>query len=565
MLKKWFTCLTLLALLLVFPHQSLAVEFSITDVKIDAALQNNGNVEVEETHTYEFEGEFGGITREVVPKKGASISQFTATENGKNLRIEKEDNLYKVHRKGEDETITVKLHYTIENGIEVYQDVAQFYWPFFDDRNDSSYEDLSITIHPPQETEDVIAFGYNEAFTAESIQEDGSVLYKLGNVPSNTNGDIRVAYPASLFPHAPLTADKLMKEDILNAERELMKQAEADAKIKETLSKISTIGLPAFTIILLLLIMRDWLASRAIRNDFMREGKTTLSVPKQMMSLPATIHFTNNNYLPPQAMAAALLDLVRQGFVTKTADDQFQRIRSKSPVKHENLLMELLFDKIGANHIFSLDDLTAYTKNTKNQIRYNTYQSEWRQAVKQEVDSHSLYENKTTYRLLIGFSSILLLPFIFFFLIYGLFVSFIVTLLLIITVIIYASVYRPKTTEGARIAYEWKQFKTRFKNLPQTEWEKWSEDDRMRAYIYGLGISSKEIDRKNDELIEALTPTGNDYVDDGSFFSIIYIGPYTSSSFHSAYHSSISSSGGAGSGGGSGGGTGGGGGGSGAF
>lgn len=127
MLKKWFTSLILLALLFIFPHQSLAVEFSITNVKIDATLQNNGNVEVEETHTYQFEGDFGGITREVVPKKGASISQFTATENGKNLRIEKEDDLYKIHRKGEDETITVNLQYTIENGLEVYQDVAQFY------------------------------------------------------------------------------------------------------------------------------------------------------------------------------------------------------------------------------------------------------------------------------------------------------------------------------------------------------------------------------------------------------------------------------------------------------
>ncbi|NYE03303.1 putative membrane protein [Bacillus niacini] len=563
MLKTRFTSIILLVLLFVFPHQSLAVEFSITNLKIDATLQNNGNVEVEETHTYDFDGEFNGITREVVPKEGASISQFTATENGKNLRIEKEDDLYKVHRKGEDETITVKLHYTIENGIEVYQDVAQFYWPFFDDRNDSSYEDLSITIHPPVSTDDVIAFGYDEAFTIQTIQENGSVLFKLGYVPSNTNADIRVAYPSSLFPNAPLTADKPMKEDILKAEQEHLKQAESDAKTKETLSTISSIGLPSFAIILFLLMLRDWLRARAMRNDFMREGATSLSVPKQIMSLPATIYFTNNNYLQPKAMGAALLDLVRKGFVTKVADDQFQRIRSKSPLNHENTLMELLFDKIGANHIFSLDDLIAYTKNTKNHIKYNTYQTEWRQAVKQEVDSHSLYENKTTYRLLIGFSSILLLPFIFFFLIYSLFFSFIVTVLLVITVIIYASVYRQKTVEGARIAYDWKQFKVRFKDLSQTEWEKWSEDDRMRAYIYGLGISSKEIDRKHDQLIEALTPTGNDYVDDGSFFSIIYIGPYASSSFHSAYQSSLSSGGD--SGGGSSGGTGGGGGGSGAF
>jgi uncharacterized membrane protein len=562
MLKKWFTSLLLVALLLVFPHQSLAVDFSITKVKIDTYLQNNGNVEVEETHTYEFDGEFNGITREVIPKKGASISQFTATENGKNLRIEKEDDLYKIHRKGEDETITVTLHYTIENGIEVYQDAAQFYWPFFDERNESSYENLLITIYPPAATDDVIAFGYDEAFTTETIQEDGSVFFNLGYVPSNTNADIRVAYPAGLFPNAHTTADKPMKEGILKAEQELIEQAAADAKTRETLSTISKVGLPAFTIIFLLLLLRDWMSARSRRNDLMREDTQFHSVPKLIMSLPATIFFTNSHYLQPQAMAAGLLDLVRQGYVTKLGDDTFQRVTSKSPLKHENILMEWLFDKIGSQHTFSFDDLTSYTKNKKNHTNFQLFRSQWRDAIKHEVDSYSLYENKTTYRLLIGFSSVLLLPFLFLFPIYDLLGSFLAALLLFFTVILYACVYRPKTWEGAQIAYEWKLFKARFKETPQAEWEKWSDDERMRAYIYGLGISSKEIDRKNNELIEALTSPSYDDGDTAVFYSIIFIGPDTSSSFRSAYQSTSSSGGGDSS---SGGGTGGGGGGSGAF
>jgi uncharacterized membrane protein len=561
MLKKWFTSLLLVTLLFVFPHQGLAVEFSITHVKTDAYLQNNGNVKVEETHKYEFDGEFNGITREVVPKKGASISQFKATENGKYLRIEKEDDLYKIHRKGEDETITVTLYYTIENGVEVYQDVAQFYWPFFDDRNESSYEKLSITIHPPAPTDDVIAFGYDEAFSTESIQKDGSIAYKLGYVPSNSNGDIRVSYPASLFPNATATADKPMKEDILKAEQELIEQAASDAKTKETLSTISTVGIPAFTIIFLLLLLRDWMSARSRRNDLMREGTQFHSVPKLIMSLPATIFFTNNHYLQPQAMAAGLLDLVRQGYVTKLDDDKFQRVRSKSPLKHENVLMEWLFDKIGSQHTFSFDDLTSYTKNKKNHTNFHLFQSQWRDAIKQEVDSYLLYEKKT-YRLLIGFSSVLLLPFLFLFPIYDLLGSFFAALLLFFMVILYACVYRPKTWEGAQIGYEWKQFKARFKETPQAEWEKWSDDERMRAYIYGLGISSKEINRKYDDLIEALTPSSYDDGDTAVFYSIIYIGPDTSSSFRSAYQSTSSSSGGSSS---DGGGTGGGGGGSGAF
>ncbi len=563
MLKKWFTSWLLVALLFVFPHQSLAVEFSITNVKIDAYLQNNGNVEVEETHTYVFDGEFNGITREVIPKKGAAISQFTATENGEALKIEKDDDFYKVHRKGKDETIIVKLQYTIENGMEIYSDVAQFYWPFFDDRNESSYEKLTITIHPPEATDDVIAFGYDEANNTETIQEDGSVLFQLGYVPDSTNGDIRVAYPVTLFLAAAQTSDQPMKKEILNAKQELIDQAAADAKTKETLSNISMIGLPAFTIILLLLVINNWKTARAKRNDLIREGSTFHSVPKQIMSLPATIFFTNNHYLPPQAMAAALLDLVRQGYVKKTSEKSFQRINPKSPLKHENVLMKMLFEKVGENNTFRFNDLTAYTLNKLNHEKYHSFQRKWLYAVKEEVDSHSLYENKTGYRLLVGSSSILLIPFLFFFLIYGLIGSFFGALLLIFTVIIYAIVYRPKTWEGARIAYDWKQFKARFKETPPSEWEKWTDDDRMRAYIYGMGIGPKEINRKNNELIEALT--NNDYHnDDGfNFYAIAFIGTDTSAKFRSANDTTSSSSGGGSSS--SGGGTGGGGGGSGAF
>ncbi|MEH7252435.1 DUF2207 domain-containing protein, partial [Neobacillus niacini] len=547
MQRKWFTSLILFAMLFIFPSTSLAVEYSITNVKMDAFLQENGDVQVEEIHTYEFAGEFNGITREVVPKKGAAISQFSARENGQPLKIEREDDLYKVHRKGADETITVTLHYTIKNGMEIYQDVAQFYWPFFDERNESSYENMTITIHPPKPTDDVIAFGYDEATNKVTIQEDGAALFHLGFVPDGTNGDIRVAYPVSLFPAAPKTAVKPMKEDILKAKQELIDQAAADAATRETLSTISTIGIPAFTLILLVLMGSNWLAARTKRNDFIREGTTFHSVPKQILSLPATIFFTNNGYLPPQAMAAGLLDLVRQGYVKKTSTDSFERINPKSPLKHENVLLEFLFDKIGSKNTFSFNNLTAYTINKLNHGKYRSFQTQWLQAVKQEVVDHSLYENKTGYRLLVGFSSVLLLPFLFLFPIHDLVGSFFAALLLFLTVIIYAIVYRPKTWEGARIAYDWKQFRVRFKELPQEEWEKWSEDDQMRAYIYGLGISSKEIDRKHDALIEALTSDSDVYDDynvSAGFYAIAFIGPDTSAKFRSANESTSSSDGG---------------------
>jgi uncharacterized membrane protein len=565
MKKKWLIPIIFLALLFFFPNQIFAVEFTISNSKIDAYLQENGEVKVEETHIYEFEGKFNGITRELIPKEDANITDFSALENGKSLRIEKEDGLYKIHRKGKDETITVTLHYTIVDGLEVYQDVTQFYWPFFDDRNESTYEDLSITIHPPIATDNVIAFGYDEAYQTETIHGDGSVLFALKEVPSERNGDIRVAYDAQLFPAATLSADKLMREEILNAEQELADKAAAKAETREILSNIPTLGVIAFSVLLLLHMIFAWLRARMKKATLEREGSRFSTLPNQILSLPATLFYTNYSQLPPQAMAAALLDLVRQGYVTKTATGQFQTTGKKGNLPHENVLLEWLFEKIGAKGQFSFDDLTSYTMDAKNHTPYHQFKTQWLKAVKDEVDGHALYEDKKRFRLTLGLSSLLLLPFLILFPIYDLMGIFAAALILFLTVIVYAIAYNPRSEKGWQIAYDWKQFNKGFKQLPQSDWEKWTEDEQMRAYIFGLGTNDKNVSKKNDELVEAFTARGSsDYSGVAGLYTIAYIGPLASTNFRTADQSTVTTSSGNSSFSG-GGGTGGGGGGSGAF
>ena len=274
------------------------------------------------------------------------------------------------------------------------------------------------------------------------------------------------------------------------------------------------------------------------------------------MSLPATLFYTNYSQLPPQAMAAALLDLVRQGYVTKSSTGHFQATGQKSNVPHEQVLLEWLFEKIGANGQFSFDDLTAYTMDTKNHTQYHQFKSQWIKAVKQEVDEHDLYEDKKRIRLMIGFSSLLLLPFLFLFPIYNLMGSFAAALILFITVIVYAIAYNPRTPKGLQIAYDWKLFKDRFKQVPQSDWEKWTEDERMRAYIYGLGSNDKDVSKKNDELVEAFTARGgSDYGGVAGLYTFAYIGPLASTNFRSADQSTETTSSGGSSFGGGGGGT----------
>ena len=214
-MKRWTILLTLIFSVLFIPTQVLAVDFTIKNTQIDAFLQENGDVEVSERHTYEFDGDFNGITRTLIPKENTLIQNIEAFEDNKPLEVEKEGNLFKIHRGGSDETITIDLSYTIDNGVEVYADLGQFYWPFFDSSNESTYENMDIYIHPPRPTDEVLAIGYDEAEGAVQTKTNGIVHFAMGEVESGENGDIRVAYDAPLFPSAAMTEDKKIRDDIL--------------------------------------------------------------------------------------------------------------------------------------------------------------------------------------------------------------------------------------------------------------------------------------------------------------------------------------------------------------
>lgn len=70
-------------LFFLLPQDVYAVDFSITNTEINAYLQENGDVQVQEQHTYRFEGDFNGITRSIIPKEQTKIEGFQAFENGK--------------------------------------------------------------------------------------------------------------------------------------------------------------------------------------------------------------------------------------------------------------------------------------------------------------------------------------------------------------------------------------------------------------------------------------------------------------------------------------------------
>ncbi|TSB47596.1 DUF2207 domain-containing protein [Alkalicoccobacillus porphyridii] len=552
----------LMGLMLLSPSKAFAIDFTISGSTIDAYLSPNGDVEVVESHIYDFDDDFNGLTRTLYPKQGTNIVDVQATENGQELEVEQEGDLYKIHRTGSYETVELELTYIIKDGVDVYSDVADFYWPFFDSSNETPYKNMNISIHPPEETSDVIAFGYDHSFGKERIEPNGMVIFNLNEVPDGKNGDIRVAYPAELFPAASGSIES-MRDEILTQEQEGIDGAAAYISRQGTLSTLASIFIPVAGLILLLLITSSYLKASRMYKSF--KNKDVKTIPKQSLSMLGTISFIRSHALPSEALAAGLLDLIRQGYVKEDGTNHFTLLHHDRASQQELILIEWLFTKIGDGQSFTLQQLEKYAKDKKNHETYQLYDQNWKKAIRQEVKEAQLFENKAAHRITVGLSSLLLMPFIILFPIHELFMWFTITLILFIGYIGYACFYHPRTEKGAKIGHEWYQYKRNVNSKPLKEMMTWPSDDLMRAVIYGLGTNDKKLQDKSNSIADVFKKQASSSANAYSFdmTSFIALSSVASSTVRSANSSATPAS--TSSGGSPGGGTGGGGGGSGAF
>lgn len=555
-IKKRAIVLSVVALFTFFPIQALAVDYSISAVSIDAYVQTDGTVSVTEHHTYNFEGEFNGITRELTSPKGTSIQQFTSTEGSKKLKVERDDDLYKVYRAGNDEVVTIELRYEIEHGLTKFEDAVEFYWPFFDERNDSEYEQLIITVIPPTATGVLDFLGYDEAYQTGTLENKGAVRFHMGHVPSSSNGDVRIAFDAQLFPSLTEQPGMILP-DLAEDKERLEEAALVFSSQQDTSRSIGNVLLPVLGALFLGLTAWAWRRTRKTKQQAQPKN-AAFFVPTQIMSIPATLYFTKSSILTPAVTAAALMELVRKHNIEQLTDNQFRLINRDTEFDHEATLIALLFDKIGAGNIFETKDLENYTKNELNHAAYNDSITKWQQQVATEVKQHEWYEKHVIFRWTVGFIGLALVGFAVYLGVLNLFPWMFASFVLAVLFFVYCF-YSPIVYEGHVIREEWKQLRLAMENLEPADWHALSQDEKMRAYAYLLGADEKSTNEKTQPFTQAYSDSA--FADFGVFYNPVlltglFVAANTSTSVSASSSSSIS---------GGGGGIGGGGGGSGAF
>ncbi|WP_404407132.1 DUF2207 domain-containing protein [Jeotgalibacillus malaysiensis] len=548
------TMTVLLGVLFLLPGQALAVDFSIERSVIDAEVQESGDVFVTENHTYEFDGEFNGITRSLISKNDQqAITDVQAFEDRESLNVEADDNFYRIYRGGEDETVTITLTYVIENGVRVYEDMGEFFWPFFSEENESDYENMVITLTPPAPTDDVLALGYDEAEGAADTDTSGIVTFDLGHVSEGENGDVRAAWNAGVFA-AEGTGE--IRSELMTALETQKEEAAAFAETRGWIMNIGIVILVLEAILLAVLCIKAWIRARRVK----READEKLSPdgpPREILSLMGTISFNYYHMMTGQAVNAALLELVRKGHVLQETEREFRIVNKNGLLDHERILVEWLFDTIGNGETFTVEQVEAFAKKESNQKIYQDYEAKWHAAIKEEVEAAQFNKDISTHRKIVMAAAAVLLPFLVLFPMFDLLPGLFFAVLLVGGFVTYVLAYHPRTLEGVMINREWQ----RVKKHPDTD--HWTEDDQMRVYLYGIGTKDEKISGPIEKKFAGFNPSMNHGSMDVA--TLLLLSVAISPGFESANAQASSTSASSSTSTGSAGGVGGGGGGSGAF
>lgn len=211
--------------------------FTIDNVTIDAQIDEEGIIHVRELYTYTFDGSFQGMTRSIE----SDVHQFKAylpsekiadpaieTEELEHLTIEKEDSTMKIHTGSQDETKQVLYSYIIKGSVDKYEDIADLTYSFFDTSNETDLHDVKISIYTPENiVNDETHFFLHDDKAGELTTADNTIIYTNDQLKAGENSEVRLIFPATELSSMKITENKLMKDEILIAEENLLNRSES--------------------------------------------------------------------------------------------------------------------------------------------------------------------------------------------------------------------------------------------------------------------------------------------------------------------------------------------------
>ncbi len=548
-------------------------EYNISKYIINVAINPDGSADIEEIITYDFDGKFNGVLRDVDfsetggmenPRvyvtqdktinelKLHSTTDLDAGMNDGSYNLVNDGRIahFKIFEQSIDEQKNFIIKYTFSDIVTKYNDIAEFNRKIVDSNWDVPLNNITLNISVPggASKEDIKVFGHGSLLGESKIVDGQKVIFTVPYVYPGEMVETLVLFPTKLV----LEAQRIVNEDALprimsnekiladeaNAEREEAKKQIAREGIQKAIGNgITTVAFILwFPIIIYIYIKYDKELKSNFNQKYFRElpGKYTPAEMSYLLSMGS---------VQTRDITATLMDLIRKRYLVLSTEKTVKRglfknkeieeyivsinpKASNEPMKnHESFLISWFINKLGNGNSVQLSTISEYTKTESHARDFKKDYDEWCKLAKNEAQKQGFIDKSSkkgsTIGVLISLAYLalgLLISFVFDsswgFLLIGLFV----------VMIIFSARISRRTQYGNEQKAMWGAFKNFLKDFSQMDkavlpsiiiWE------HYLVYAISLGVAK--------EVIEQLPLVINEYeLNDGNLTYMRSYGGYAS-------------------------------------
>lgn len=442
--RKLMFLLAISFLLILIPHRAAAEDdLYIPEWVVEAHLLENGDLQISEDITFEFNTDFNGVYRDIILNKTSGVAVITVQEvDGNNIKdyslvkaadngdsgvyILDEDNkrlLVKIYSPSEDEEKTFRISYLVKNVAVRYNDTGELYYKFLGAENETSIGNFTVNINLPQANSDnnIRFFVHGPAGGKTSKKSDTLYQLQLQNVSSGTFVEGRLLFPKEFIAVSVNYKDIDKYSEIVEEETALQRKNEEKAARRESSRKlfnqISLLGSGIAAVIFI------YVMYRCRRNSCQNIYQSTPDSPQNSVYLsqaripqdctPAIASLITGQLAGSNVIFATILDLFRKGYLringeqsdeSLTGNQSFVIIKIKetdaSLLKHERYFIHWLLS-MGEGNTVSTRDIEYYSKHSSASF-INSYTT-WKNNVKLDAKEQGYYEkSKAKYGIILG-------------------------------------------------------------------------------------------------------------------------------------------------------------------
>ncbi|MHB1340888.1 MAG: DUF2207 domain-containing protein [Coriobacteriia bacterium] len=404
------------------PSAAHAKSYTMPSVSIDAVVEQNGDVVITESRTFDFSGSFSWVQWKMlmtnsdgieilsvtgptgdyrwVQTEGEGAGTYTFWDDGSAVYL-------KLFHGTEDAEATFVITYRAIGAAKRWSDTGELYWQFIGDESEVGVGSARIAIHLPGRfgTDDVLAWAHGPLTGTVYPRDGGLVEVTIDDLPPYTFVEPRVLFPADSLAAAPLI-DAPRRAEVLAEEATLADEANVarrEARVAATAGYGLGVGAPLLALLGAFALW--WKHGRERKSSY--PGGYFRELPSDLP--PAVVGaLWRFGTIGDAETVATLMDLSNRGVITvepehettnslfgpKTETTYKMTLDSSgwdSLRPFEKELLSFLFTTIASGDTLTIAELKAAAKSRPQ--TFATGMTDWRNSVELEADRQGFFES----------------------------------------------------------------------------------------------------------------------------------------------------------------------------